>query len=219
MQHSNVFTRPLFSTPFSGIKIRPGVAFYLVLVAALAAFELFNYSTTDYALRDLLGDLKAGSLPWATILTAAFCAIDVAGLTRLFAPSGSAGVTRSTWFLFGAWFLAATMNVMLTWWGLSVAISDQLMQSASVLDGETLAQVVPVAVALTVWVIRILIIGSLTQAIAGAVSRPAMPAAPAPALRALPNRERSYVPGRSVQPAVLTRNMARPASVRKSLRQ
>ena len=48
-----------------------------ILVSALLAFEAFNYSTTDFALTDLLGqDLKFAGMRWATILSIAFCGSD-----------------------------------------------------------------------------------------------------------------------------------------------
>ena len=68
------------------------------------------------------------------------------------------------WYLFGAWLLAATMNAALTWWGVSMAIASHNVQSASVIDPKLLYTIVPVFVALMVWVIRILIIGSLSVA-------------------------------------------------------
>jgi hypothetical protein len=64
----------------------------------------------------------------------------------------------------GAWLLAATMNAILTWWGVSMAISNHAMSSTAVVDSSTLTNVVPVFVALMVWVIRILVIGTLSSA-------------------------------------------------------
>ena len=68
------------------LKIRPGLAFGVIIVVALGAFEMFNYSTTEYALKDLLGNLTFFSINWATILSIAFCGIDFAGIARLFTP-------------------------------------------------------------------------------------------------------------------------------------
>ena len=145
-------------------QIRPGLMFGAIILAALLSFEIFNYSTTDYALRDLLGDLRFAGIHWATILSIAFCGIDFAGIARLFTPEDGGRETHEAWYLFGAWFLAATMNAILTWWGVAMAIVNHSVQSASVVDPATLTKVVPVFVALMVWVIRILIIGSLSYA-------------------------------------------------------
>ena len=87
----------------------------VILVVALVAFEVFNFDTTRYALESLLGDVRFLGLGWAVILAIAFCAIDSAGLSSLFAPE-SGNTERSTWYLMGAWLLGATMNAIMTWW-------------------------------------------------------------------------------------------------------
>ncbi len=149
---------------FSRVRIRPGLAFALIILAALAAFEMFNYSTTEYALKDLLGSLTFMQIPWATILSLAFCGIDFAGIARLFTPEQGADEPKEVWYLFGAWLLAATMNAILTWWGVSMAIASHKMGSSAIMDATTLTKIVPVFVAVMVWVIRILIIGTLSEA-------------------------------------------------------
>jgi hypothetical protein len=148
----------------SNIHIEARMVYGLMIISALIAFEMFNYSTTDFALRDLLGDLKFFGIHWATILSIAFCGIDFAGIARLFTPERGKDEPQSVWFLFGAWLLAATMNALLTWWGVSMAIVSHSPQSSAVLDPTTLNKVVPIFVAIMVWVIRILIIGSLSVA-------------------------------------------------------
>ena len=149
---------------FRRIRIRPGLAFALIILVALGAFEMFNYSTTEYALKDLLGSLKFMEIPWATILSIAFCGIDFSGIARLFTPEQGADEPKEVWYLFGAWLLAATMNAILTWWGVSMAIASHKMGSTAIMDASTLTKIVPVFVAVMVWVIRILIIGTLSAA-------------------------------------------------------
>ena len=136
----------------------------VIILGALLAFEIFNYSTTDYALTDLLGDLRFLDLRWATILAIAFCAIDFAGIARLFTPERGSGEPKEVWYLFGAWLLAATMNAMLTYWGVTIAILSHTSLGGSVLSQATIIKVVPVFVAIMVWVIRVLIIGSFSVA-------------------------------------------------------
>ena len=145
-------------------RLQPGFMFIVLIFGALIAFELFNYSTTDHALQDLLGGLEFGPLKWSTILAFAFCGIDFAGIARLFTPETGMDEPKEVWYLFGAWILAATMNAILTWWGVSMAIVNHQVQSASIVDPKTIATVVPVFVAVMVWVIRILIIGTLSLA-------------------------------------------------------
>ena len=148
----------------SGGRISPSLVFMLIILAALLAFEAFNYSTTEYALSDVLGNLNFLGLRWATILSLAFCGIDFAGIARLFTPEHNAKDPNEVWYLFGAWLLAATMNAMLTWWGISMALVSHPLKSTAIIDPNTLIKAVPVFVAIMVWVIRILIIGSLSLA-------------------------------------------------------
>jgi hypothetical protein len=146
------------------LQIKRGMVFGLLIVSALLAFELFNYSTTDFALSDLLGDLKFLGFRWATILAVAFCGIDFAGIARLFTPEQGADEPAEVWYLFGAWMLAALMNAMLTWWGVSIAILNHQTLGNAVVARETLLDVVPIFVAVMVWLIRVLIIGTISMA-------------------------------------------------------
>ena len=146
------------------IRINRGLAFGLILLTALVAFEAFNYSTTVFALRDLLGDLEFLSIPWATILAVAFCCIDFAGIARLFTPEEGSDAPHEVWYLFSAWLLAATMNAMLTWWGVSIAVLNHQSTGNFVVARDTLLRVVPIFVAVLVWLIRVLIIGTFSAA-------------------------------------------------------
>lgn len=83
--------------------------------------------------------------------------------------------------MFGAWMLAATMNAILTWWGVSMAIVNRQMQSTAVVDAATVMKVVPVFVAVMVWLIRILIIGSLSYSGERLFGLSAQPQQPRPA--------------------------------------
>jgi hypothetical protein len=161
-------TRSLFRNPLQSLaktRVRTGTIYGLIIILAMVAFESFNYGTTAYALRDLLGDLRFAGIPWATLMAIAFCGIDFAGIARLITQNGREESHREAWYLFGAWLIAATFNAALTWWGVSIAISSHTSVSASVVNVQTLTTVVPVFVAILVWVIRILIIGSLSSAL------------------------------------------------------
>lgn len=149
---------------WNGFVGQRGKVFGLMIFGALMAFEIFNFSTTEFALHDVLGDLKFLGIKWATMLSIAFCGIDFAGIARIFTPEQGADEPAEVWYLFGAWLLAAAMNASLTWWGVSVAISSHASQGATVVGGDTVRNVVPVFVAVMVWVIRILIIGTFSIA-------------------------------------------------------
>ena len=155
---------------FKRIRLQRGLVFGVIIITALFAFETFNYSTTDYALSDLLGSLSFMGLRWSTILAIAFCGIDFAGIARLFSQKDRPQANRpqaipnpnETWYLFGAWLLAATMNAMLTWWGVSLAVLNHQTLGNAVIARETLLRIVPIFVAVLVWLIRVLIIGTFS---------------------------------------------------------
>jgi hypothetical protein len=146
------------------IRVQRGLAFGLILLTALVAFEIFNFGTTQFALVDLMGELYFLGISWATILAIAFCGIDFAGIARLFTPEGNQEEGGEIWYLFGAWLLAATMNAMLTWWGISAAIIANPALGSAVVDREVLLRYVPVFVAVLVWLSRVLIIGTFSVA-------------------------------------------------------
>jgi hypothetical protein len=140
---------------------RPSV-FGLLMIGALIAFETFNFGTTEFALQDLLGDLSFAGLHWATILAIAFCGMDFAGIAHLFTPGGHKKGSADLWYLLGAWLLAATMNAMLTWWAVSLALLSHEGLGNEILGREALLSSVPIFVAMLVWLIRVLMIGTFT---------------------------------------------------------
>lgn len=146
------------------LPFQRGLAWGALIVVALVFFEMFNYSTTDFALHDLLGDLEFIGLRWSTILALAFCGIDFAGIARIFTPEEGADEPTEVWYLFAAWLLAATMNAILTWWGVSIAILNNQSLGSAVVAQETLLKAVPIFVAVLVWLSRVLLIGTFSVA-------------------------------------------------------
>lgn len=155
-----------FSTKklFGGRKLQRGAAWGIMIIVALLAFEIFNFSSTDFALRDVLGELRFLGIRWATILAIAFCGIDFAGVARLFTPEQGDDEPAEVWYLFGAWVLAALMNAMLTWWGVSVAIAQSGHIGSAIVSADVMTKVIPIFVAVMVWLIRVLIIGTFSIA-------------------------------------------------------
>ncbi len=148
-----------------GRTMSRGAAWGMMILGALLAFEIFNFSTTQFALLDMLGSLTFAGFRWATILAIAFCGIDFAGIARIFTPQKGRDEPAEVWYLFGAWLLAAGFNATLTWWGVSVAIVDHNSAAAgAVLSNATILKVVPIFVAVMVWLIRVLIIGTFSIA-------------------------------------------------------
>jgi hypothetical protein len=137
----------------------------MMIIGALLAFEIFNFSTTQFALRDVLGDLTFAGFRWATILAIAFCGIDFAGIARIFTPEQGADEPKEVYYLFGAWFLAAAFNATLTWWGVSVAIVSHASASGgAVISTATMTKIVPIFVAAMILLVRVMIIGTFSLA-------------------------------------------------------
>jgi hypothetical protein len=141
-----------------------GLIFGSIILVALLAFEVFNFSSTSFALRDVLGDLTFAGFRWATLLAFAFCAIDFAGIARIFTPEQGRNEPAEVWYLFGAWFLAAAFNASLTWWGVSVAIMSHTAQGGILLGQPAMLKAVPVFVAAMVLIIRVLLINTFSIA-------------------------------------------------------
>jgi len=149
----------------NGRRMQRGAAWGAMILGALVAFEVFNFSTTQFALVDVLGDLKFAGMRWASILAVAFCGIDFAGIARIFTPEQGRDEPAEVWYLLGAWFLAAAMNASLTWWGVSVAIVTHTSASGNaVISAATMTKAVPIFVAVMILMIRVLLIGTFSVA-------------------------------------------------------
>ncbi|MGD2078029.1 MAG: hypothetical protein PVH18_06580 [Chloroflexota bacterium] len=130
----------------------------MLLAVALVAFEIFNFSTTRYALVNLLGDVSFVALRWATILAIAFVAIDFASLVRFFAVRHEGGNLTEAWYWLGAWLLGATMNAFTAWWATTIMLLAQGGSALGLLD------TLPFVVAFLVWLTRVLFIGAFAVA-------------------------------------------------------
>lgn len=135
----------------------------IILIVSLVAFETFNFDTTQFALRNLIGDVRFLGIQWASILAIAFCSIDFAGLIRLFTPEQGSDEPKVVWYLMGAWLLGATMNAVMTWWAISLTLLNHNFGN-EVLTREQLLLYVPIFVAILVWLTRILFIGAFSVA-------------------------------------------------------
>lgn len=135
----------------------------IILAIALVAFEIFNFDTTQFALQNLLGDIRFAGVLWASILAIAFCAIDFAGLVRIFTPQRGSEEPKAVWFLTGAWFLGTIANSIMTWWAVSLTLLSHEFGN-EVLSREALLRYVPIFVAMLVWLTRILFIGAFSAA-------------------------------------------------------
>ncbi len=136
----------------------------IVFLAAILAFEVFNFDTTRFALNDLLrnqGFGRSGSISWAAVLAVAFCGIDFAGLIHIFTGGTDPDHTPThIWYLMGAWLLGATLNAIMTWYAVSIILIDTPITNG-VMTQEELLKIVPIFVSFLVWLTRIMFIGAL----------------------------------------------------------
>ncbi|MDT8899561.1 hypothetical protein QYE77_14950 (plasmid) [Thermanaerothrix sp. 4228-RoL] len=137
----------------------PKVWTLALFIVGIAGFEVFNYGTTLEALRDILGRQGSGAV-WAVLLSLALCAIDFAGVARLFIPEDEADTT-AVWLLFGVWALAAAVNAVLTWWSVSLLVVNHTIQGAAVVGKEVVQRTVPIVAAVLVFSTRLLLVGAL----------------------------------------------------------
>ena len=142
------------------LRVQRGFFFGLIMVGALAAFELFNFGTTEYALYTVFGRAGIIGIHWASVLALAFCCIDFAGLARLFTPEQGRDEPKEIWYLLGAWFLGASVNAIMTWWAITNVLVGQPLGN-EVLSREQLLHWVPIFLAALVWLTRVLIIGAV----------------------------------------------------------
>ncbi len=141
-----------------------GASFLALIIGATVLFEAFNYSTTEHALGGVMGGLNFLGIAWSTILAMAFCVIDFAGIARLFTPEDRAADGRMEGiYLLAAWLLAGMINAATTWWAMTVALLGQPLLGNELVSRQDLILYVPILVAGAVWLIRILLIGTLTM--------------------------------------------------------
>jgi hypothetical protein len=131
-----------------------------LLLVGWVLFEIFNFATTEFALSDIMGELSFLGMRWATLLALAFCVIDLAGIARVFTPEQGRDEPVEVWLLFGAWLVASALNATLTWWAMAVAINNHTAQGMDIVGQKTMMNTVPVAIAILVWLTRIMIIGT-----------------------------------------------------------
>jgi len=141
---------------------RRGATFLALIAGATVLFEAFNFSTTEHALGGVMGGLHFLGISWATILALAFCGIDFAGIARLFAPEERSDGRVEGIYLLAAWLLAGVINAATTWWSITVALLQQPALGNELASRQDLILYVPILVAGAVWLIRVLLIGTLT---------------------------------------------------------
>jgi hypothetical protein len=137
----------------------------LVLLSGLVAFDLFNYDSTRFALENMIGEVRFLTLTWAQIIAFASCAIDLAGVAKIFTPEQDMRKEDPfVWVLVGVWFIAAILNAFGTWWSMVVRMTANPSLGTFMFSREELISTVPAVLASFILLIRVGLIGSVAQA-------------------------------------------------------
>ncbi len=146
-------------------KIQFRNTFFLgLLFIAWACFEVVNYTTTELAIFDIVGEVGAVLLgfKWSTLGAVAFCLVDFAGIARAFTPQEWSDEPQEVVFLTGAWLLAASLNALMTWWAVSMSIEANA-QPHTFVDMADVLKWAPILMALAMLVLRVTIIGTVSM--------------------------------------------------------
>lgn len=199
------------------LKNHPTLWAVMVIIVAL---ELFNFITTNFSLKNLLGELRFAGLHWADLLAIAFWGMDFAGLNHFFGLPNRNRFTLEQSYLLAAWFVGSTLNAAMTWWAVSLAMLPTV-QGNELVSRETLLAYVPILVALLVWLARLLVIGGFRLSLAriNALQEAQTPSQPVPHAEAVrpawvnPQGVFTVPPSESVSPPIPTTAVPSPAPV------
>jgi hypothetical protein len=136
--------------------------FILLLAVAFIGFEVVNFRTTDFAFTDILGVIPAAfGFTMAEVLAVSFCSLDLVGIIRGFTPQTGKNEPKEVWLIFGGWAVAALVNAVLTWWGVTSAITTTAHVSL-VGSQQQVLEIIPVAMAFIILMIRVLLVSTLS---------------------------------------------------------
>jgi hypothetical protein len=152
---------------FKGIHQNRSVVLLSLSLSVFVSFEIFNFSVSFFALNNLPGGINDWGIRWAVILAIVFCIIDFGGIALYNLKERAGRKSRLPGWLFGIWMAGASLNTLLIWWGLSIAIAIQPVGKARMVDTQILAILIPVSMAVLAGLIRILFTGTLAASLAG----------------------------------------------------
>jgi hypothetical protein len=134
--------------------------FSLMILVGLLAFDVFNFATTKAALESFMGTGKVLGIVVAQALAVAFCAVDLGGLTSLFTEDKGFDEPWWVWMFGAGWLIASAINAALTWWAILLGMPSAPAINNPLFTAQQLYNVVPVVIAVTVWLIRLLLVGA-----------------------------------------------------------
>lgn len=140
------------------------ILFLIILFIAWACFEIINYSTTEQAFYDIIGEVSfvLMGFKWSKVAAVAFCLVDFVGIARAFTPQKWEDEPQEVVFLTGAWLLASAFNGFATWWAVSLQIEANA-QPHTFVDMADVLKWAPVLLALAMLVLRVTIIGAVSM--------------------------------------------------------
>lgn len=141
-----------------------GSAYGLLIFLGIVAFDVFNFATTRDALGSFLANSNLWGVPLKDALAIAFCAVDLGGVASIFTKEKGLNEPWYVWMLAAGWLAASVINAMLTWWAVMMTMQAAPAMQNPLISAADLIKVAPVILACVVWLIRILIIGSLVVA-------------------------------------------------------
>jgi hypothetical protein len=133
----------------------------VLLLFGLIAFEAFNFATTRGALEYFIPG-KFMNAGMATILAIAACCSDFGGLARMFTPEKGKDEPLVIYFLIVGWLLTSAINAFMTWFYVLMGVRG--IQGVPLFSRDQIIQVIPVIIAVFVWLVRILIVGAVAMA-------------------------------------------------------
>ncbi len=134
------------------------------MIAMLVVFELFSYSSDEKGMMYILGRAS-----WSVLLAFSLCAIDFAGLARLFLPDASDLPQGPFWMLAGAWLLTAVWEMFLTY----IVIADHMtvtsatstLVQAGIITYKTYTTSAPIFFAVLEWLIQCTLVVGLNKGV------------------------------------------------------
>jgi hypothetical protein len=150
----------------------------LLIFLGLAAFDVFNFATT----RDALSSIITATLlniPLSWPLAVAFCAIDLGGIASVFTKEKGFREPWYVWMLGAGWIIASIANSGLTFMAIRMGMASAPIMHNPLIPADIAIKWVPILLASVIWLIRVMIIGSIIVADnhkEPVVAKPAQPA-------------------------------------------
>lgn len=147
------------------LDVDRGKIYVALTLIGLVALEAANYATTEISLAHFFGQEEMFGIFIADFIAIAFCSMDIAGIARIFTPEQGFDEPNEVKFFFGAWVMATIVNALFTWWSAVLVVTRNPDVGNELLSRADVIFYAPIVIAITVWLSRILIIGTVSMAL------------------------------------------------------